>query len=217
MVSERSFQLEPTQGWASLGKVIPVVSIQRLDDLEPLLESLAKGGVQSIEITLRTDVAIEAIAQAVKAFPELMIGAGTVMSIRALEQVVEAGAQFALSPGFLPELVQSAFNNKLPFIPGVATASEVMAGLELGVSHFKLFPATVVGGESLLKAFYGPMPQANFCPTGGVTTDNMRSFLGLANVYAVGMTRLVPNEFIENRDWAGLTASVKSTVGQAHA
>lgn len=201
-------------GWQKLGSVLPVLAFSDLETINPIVDALLEGGVQALEITLRTPIALQAIEHCAKHYPDCAVGAGTIIRPEDLVRVKDAGAQFALSPGLLSELVQLADALRIPFVPGVTTASEVMEGLRLGVSHFKFFPAVPAGGVEVLKAFAGPLPQASFCPTGGITEDNGQQFLAQQNVFAVGMTRLLPKGLIQQKDWSGLKQSMKQTLAQ---
>jgi 2-dehydro-3-deoxyphosphogluconate aldolase/(4S)-4-hydroxy-2-oxoglutarate aldolase len=201
-------------GWSSLGQVLPVLAFSEMDTIDPIVEALFAAGVKSLEITLRTPIALAAIEHCAQRFPECSVGAGTILTAVDVKNVQSAGAQFALSPGLLPEIILAADALRFPFIPGVTTASEVMQGLSCGITHFKFFPAVPAGGVPALQALGGPLPRANFCPTGGISAENGAAFLEQSNVFAVGMTRLVPKEMVANRDWSGLAAYVKQTLAQ---
>lgn len=201
-------------GWSKLGAVLPVLAFTDMETVDPIVDALLSSGIKALEITLRTPIALDAISHCAKQYPDCAVGAGTVLQPEDAVRVQSAGAQFALSPGLLPEVLQLANALSLPFIPGVTTASEVMQGLRLGVSHFKFFPAIPAGGVETLKAFGGPLPQANFCPTGGVSAENGKMFLDQPNVFAVGMTRLLPKDLVDARDWVSLKRSIKQVLAQ---
>lgn len=170
----------------SLAPVVPVVVIEDVDDAVPLAEALVRGGLPAIEVTLRTDAALEAIERIAAEVDGAVVGAGTVTSARQVEDVLAAGARFLVSPGATPTLLDALVASGLPFLPGVATASEIVALLERQITHAKLFPAEVVGGIKALKAFAGPFPQLRFCPTGGINAANAPDYLAQPNVVCVG-------------------------------
>jgi 2-dehydro-3-deoxyphosphogluconate aldolase/(4S)-4-hydroxy-2-oxoglutarate aldolase len=175
----------------SLAPVIPVVVIEDVEDAVPLAEALVRGGLPAIEVTLRTDAALAAIER-IAAVEGAVVGAGTVVSASQVDEALAAGARFLVSPGATPQLLDALQSSGVPFLPGVATASEIVALLERGITHAKLFPAAVVGGIAALQAFAGPFPQVRFCPTGGITAANAPDYLAQPNVACVGgswMTR----------------------------
>lgn len=191
--------------------VMPVVVINDVADAVPVTNALKAGGIKAVEITLRTGAALEAI-RAVKAECEdILVGVGTVVSEQNMKDVAEIGVDFAVSPGFTPNLIKSAQDLGVDLLPGVTSPSEVMLGMELGLSCFKLFPAVAVGGLPLLKSFGGPLPQVTFCPTGGLTIDSFPEFLALPNVACVGGTWLVPAAAVEAKDWQAITDIAKKT------
>ncbi len=190
----------------TLSPVMPVVVIEDAAAAEPLARALLAGGIRTIEITLRTPAALDAIGAIARAVPDIVVGAGTVLEPGDLDAAINAGARFALSPGGTPKLMKAARKRAIPFIPGVATASEIMRGLALGYDCFKFFPAEQLGGAAALKAIAGPLPAARFCPTGGVSFENARSYLALANVACVGGSWLAPADKIAARDWPGIEA-----------
>lgn len=193
----------------ALSPVMPVVVLDDAACAEPLARVLLASGIRTIEITLRTPAALDAIRAVAKAAPEMIVGAGTVLSIDDLEAAIEAGARYALSPGGTPKLLKAARNASIPFIPGVATSSEIMRGLDLGYRCFKFFPAEQMGGVAALKALAGPLPNALFCPTGGVTPEKAASYLALANVRCVGGSWIAPADKIKAGDWAGIETLAK--------
>ena len=193
----------------SLSPVIPVVTIEDAAFAAPLARALLAGGVRTIEITLRTPAALDAIRAAARDVPEMIVGAGTVLSERDLMSAIDAGAHYALSPGGTPALLEAARDATIPFIPGVATSSEIMRGFELGYTHFKLFPAEQLGGVATLKALAGPLPAAHFCPTGSITADKAPAYLALSNVLCIGGSWIASPEQIKARDWAGIEAAAR--------
>ncbi len=190
----------------SLTPVLPVAVLADAGAAAPLARALLAGGVRSIEIAMRTPAALEAMRVAAKAAPDLVIGAGTVLSEQDLHAAADSGARYALSPGATPELLRAARNGPIPLIPGIATASEIMRGLELGYTCFKFFPAEQLGGVAALKALAAPLPAARFCPTGGIGQGQACAYLALGNVLCVGGSWVAPAEMIAAGDWAGIEA-----------
>lgn len=198
-----------------LSPVIPVVVIDDAAQAAPLARALLAGGVRTIEITLRTPAALEAIRAVAREAPGMVVGAGTVLSEADLDAAMEAGARYALSPGGTPRLMKRARKAAIPFIPGAATASEIMRGLDLGYRCFKFFPAEQLGGAAALKALAGPLPDARFCPTGSITAEKAPAYLALDNVPCVGGSWIAPAEKIRDGDWAGVEAAAKQAMGLA--
>lgn len=192
-----------------LSPVMPVVVIDDAAIAEPLARVLLAGGIRTIEVTLRTTAALDAIRAIAKAAPEMIVGAGTVLTEDDLSAAIDAGARYALSPGGTPKLMKAARDAKIPFIPGVATSSEIMRGLDLGYTHFKFFPAEQMGGVAALKAQHGPLPSAKFCPTGGITPEKAPQYLALPNVLCVGGSWIAPSDKIKAQDWAAIEAAAK--------
>ncbi len=157
--------------------------------------------MRAIEVTLRSPTAVECISESRQRFPELLVAAGTVIDARTLEQAMGAGAQFVVSPGISAALLESARRAEALILPGVASASDIMLGMEYGLSNFKFFPAVPAGGIAMLKAFAGPFPMAKFCPTGGLGADNFREYLALPNVICCGGSWMVAGALVENRKW----------------
>lgn len=185
-----------------LSPVIPVVTIEDAASAPDLARALVRGGIRVLEITLRTAQALAAIEEVARAVPEIRVGAGTVLSVGDLQRSADAGAAFAISPGATPDLLAAGASFRIPYLPAVATASDLMAGFAAGYRHFKLFPANVAGGVAALKAFHGPFPEARFCPTGGVSLQTAGSYLALPNVLCVGGSWITPPELLRRRDWA---------------
>ncbi|MEW2114649.1 bifunctional 4-hydroxy-2-oxoglutarate aldolase/2-dehydro-3-deoxy-phosphogluconate aldolase [Streptomyces sp. NPDC005474] len=184
-----------------LTPVVPVVVVEDLADAVPLARALVAGGLPAIEITLRTPVALDAIRAVADAVPDAVVGAGTLISPAQVDDVVAAGARFLVSPGWTDVLLESMRASGVPFLPGVSTASEVVALLERGVREMKFFPAEAAGGTAYLKALSGPLPQARFCPTGGIGPANAPEYLALPNVGCVGGSWMLPADAIAARDW----------------
>ncbi|WP_299879522.1 bifunctional 4-hydroxy-2-oxoglutarate aldolase/2-dehydro-3-deoxy-phosphogluconate aldolase [uncultured Cocleimonas sp.] len=189
----------------AVSPVIPVIEIADVSQAIDLANALIAGGINVLEITLRTEAALASIELLAKEVPTAVIGAGTVLNPEDLAKVRDAGATFAISPGCTNALLQSATDMNFPLIPGVSTGSEVMNGLDLGYTHFKLFPATSVGGISLLKSFSGPFQQAKFCPTGGINEGNYLDFLALKNVLCVGGSWVAPSDLTRSGDFEKIT------------
>lgn len=206
-------QLSPAE-IMSLSPIIPVIEIDDVSQSVDLAHALIAGGINVLEITLRTDAALDAIRLLAKEVPDAHIGAGTVLNINDLTQVRDAGASFALSPGSSTSLLHKAKDINFPLIPGVSTGSEVMQGIDLGYTHFKLFPATTVGGVALLKSFDGPFKHVKFCPTGGINIDNYQDFLSLDNVLCVGGSWIAPSRLIKSGDFEQITALTKAALNE---
>ncbi|RVY21040.1 KHG/KDPG aldolase [Helicobacter pylori] len=192
-----------------ISPIVPVVVIENIKDAVPLAQSLIEGGIPIIEVTLRSSCALEAIELIAKNVPKMRVGAGTILNPTQLEQAQNRGAEFLISPGLTIKLLEHAKKKDMPLIPGVSSSSEVMQALELGYSALKFFPAEYCGGVKLLNAFNGPFKGVKFCPTGGISVDNMRSYLNLENVLCVGGSWLTPKDLIQNKEWDKITEICK--------
>jgi 2-dehydro-3-deoxyphosphogluconate aldolase/(4S)-4-hydroxy-2-oxoglutarate aldolase len=190
-------------------RLVAVLTIERLERAVPLARALVAGGVRTLEITLRTEAGADAAAAIRDAVPEAITGLGTVLSTRDLELAKSLSLPFAFSPGATPDLLDAAVELGVPFVPGIATASELIAAMRRGFTTVKLFPAEQVGGIGALKALGGPFPAARFNPTGGVSEANMGAYLALPNVVAVGGSWLAPAADVEAGNWAAITARAK--------
>ncbi|GKW15291.1 KHG/KDPG aldolase [Pectobacterium carotovorum subsp. carotovorum] len=199
------------------GPVVPVIVVNKLEHAVPMAKALVAGGVRVLELTLRTDCAIDAIRAIAKEVPEAIVGAGTVTNPEQLAAVVEAGAQFAISPGLTEPLLKAATEGNIPLIPGISTVSELMLGMDYGLREFKFFPAEANGGMKALQAIAGPFAQIRFCPTGGITPNNYRDYLALKSVLCVGGSWLVPNDALESGDYARITELAREAVAGAKA
>ena len=186
--------------------VVPVLTIGRVEDAVPLARALVKGGVRTLEVTLRTQVAVESAKAIIAEVPDAIVGIGTILNASDLARAEALGAKFGISPGATPELLKAAAASKLPFAPGIATASELMAALAHGFDLVKFFPAEQSGGINALRALAGPFPQAKFCPTGGIGEANAAAWLAEPNVVAVGGSWLCPPAEIGSGNWTGITA-----------
>jgi 2-dehydro-3-deoxyphosphogluconate aldolase/(4S)-4-hydroxy-2-oxoglutarate aldolase len=186
-------------------RVIPVLTIERVEDAVPLARALVAGGVRTLEITLRTDAAISAAKAIIADVPDAIVGIGTILTPDDLAQAVSLGARFGVSPGATPELLDAAAKSDLPFLPGVATASEVMQAQARGFNTLKFFPAEQSGGIAMLRALAGPFPQMRFCPTGGIGAANAATWVAEPNVLAVGGSWLCPAADIRAGNWSAIT------------
>ncbi len=192
-----------------ISPIVPVVVIENIKDAVPLAQSLIEGGIPIIEVTLRSSCALEAIELIAKNVPKMHVGAGTILNLTQLEQAQNRGAEFLISPGLTPSLLEYAKKKDMPLIPGVSSSSEVMQALEWGYSALKFFPAEYCGGVKLLNAFNSPFKGVKFCPTGGISADNMRSYLNLENVLCVGGSWLTPKDLVQNKEWDKITEICK--------
>ncbi|GHR12527.1 ketohydroxyglutarate aldolase [Helicobacter pylori] len=195
-----------------ISPIVPVVVIEDIKDAVPLVQSLVEGGIQIIEVTLRSSCALEAIELIAKNVPKMRVGAGTILNPTQLEQAQNRGAEFLISPGLTIKLLEHAKKKDMPLIPGVSSSSEVMQALELGYNALKFFPAEYCGGVKLLNAFNGPFKGVKFCPTGGISADNMHSYLNLENVLCVGGSWLTPKNLIQNKEWDKITEICKRSL-----
>ena len=186
--------------------VIPVLTIERLEHAVPLARALVAGGVRVLEVTLRTPVAIEAARAIMSEVPEAIVGIGTILNADDLARAKTLGASFGISPGATPDLLKAAAASGLPFVPGIATASEVMQALAHGFNLLKFFPGEQSGGIKALRALAGPFPEVRFCPTGGIGEANAAAWLAEPNVVAVGGSWLCPAADIRSGNWDGITA-----------
>ncbi len=179
-------------------KVVPVVVISKLEDTIPTLSALTEGGIPAAEITFRTSCAVDAIREGAKAFPNMHIGAGTVINAEQAKQAIDAGASFVVSPGLSAEVAEVCKRAEIPYIPGCATPTEMMQAIALGITTVKFFPANVYGGLSAIKALSAPFPQLKFLPTGGVNLENIRDFLAFDKIVAVGGSFMMKGDIKEN-------------------
>ncbi|UXY14662.1 bifunctional 4-hydroxy-2-oxoglutarate aldolase/2-dehydro-3-deoxy-phosphogluconate aldolase [Chitiniphilus purpureus] len=186
--------------------VMPVLVIEEAEHAVPLARALVEGGIRVLEVTLRTPAALAAVKAIADAVPEAIVGVGTVVRPEQFAEAKAAGARFAVTPGLTEKLAVAARAADMPLLPGVMTPSEVIAALELGFDALKLFPAEQAGSLGMLKALGGPLPQALFCPTGGVTPESAPKLLALPNVGCVGGSWLAPKDKVNAGDWAAITA-----------
>ncbi|MEU1077331.1 MULTISPECIES: bifunctional 4-hydroxy-2-oxoglutarate aldolase/2-dehydro-3-deoxy-phosphogluconate aldolase [unclassified Streptomyces] len=196
-----------------LAPVVPVVVLDDAADAVPLARALVAGGLPAIEVTLRTPAALDAIRAIADGVPEAVVGAGTVVSAAGVGRAMAAGARFLVSPGWTAGLLDAMTASGLPFLPGVATASEVVALLERGIGEMKFFPAEAAGGTAYLRSLAGPLPAARFCPTGGISLASAPDYLALPNVGCVGGTWMLPPDAVAARDWARVEALAREAAG----
>lgn len=198
-------------------RLVPVVVVDGADEGARLADALVAGGLPVAEITLRTAGGLDAIRAVAQGQPDVVVGAGTVTTAAQVDDVVGAGARYIVSPGLSATVVRRAQEHGIPVLPGVATPSEIMAALELGVDVVKLFPAAVVGGPGAIKAFSAPFPQVRFVPTGGVSAANLSSYLDLKPVLAVGGSWMVERSLVAAGDWDEITRRTREAVALAAA
>lgn len=185
-------------------RILPVITIGSEEQILPLADALAAGGLRTLEITLRSSHGLTAIRRLREERPDLCIGAGTVLDRRMMDEVEAAGAQFIVTPGSTREILEAGVSCSVPLLPGTSSASDVMEGYALGYRRFKLFPAEICGGIAALKALGGPFADVRFCPTGGVNAANAAQYLALANVMCVGGTWMIDGASLSSGDWAGI-------------
>lgn len=194
----------------SAAPVIPVITVRGAEDAVPLARALAAGGLPAVEVTLRTAGSLAALEAIAKNVPEAIAGAGTVLSRGQAKAAADAGAAFLVSPGATDRLIEAMQDVGLPWLPGGATASEVMRLREAGYFRQKFFPAEQAGGAAMLKGWGAPLPDVVFCPTGGITAANAQDYLSLPNVGCVGGSWVAPAKMIAERDWAGIESLAKA-------
>jgi 2-dehydro-3-deoxyphosphogluconate aldolase/(4S)-4-hydroxy-2-oxoglutarate aldolase len=197
------------------GPVIPVVVIDRAADAVPLARALLAGGIDTMEITLRTPEALDAIASVAQQVPEMAVGAGTIIRPEQARHAVRCGAAFLVSPGASPRLLAAMLEQPVPILPGAATASEALTLLEHGITEMKFFPAASSGGVPALRALAGPMPEITFCPTGGIDRAESAHYLALPNVVCVGGSWLTPGDLIAAHDWEAISARAAEATGRS--
>ncbi|MBN8540137.1 MAG: bifunctional 4-hydroxy-2-oxoglutarate aldolase/2-dehydro-3-deoxy-phosphogluconate aldolase [Deltaproteobacteria bacterium] len=200
-----------------ISPVIPVVTIKKLEDAVPIAEALLEGGIKIIEITLRTDAGLPSIEEVSKRLSDMTVGAGTVSNPEQFKQASNAGSKFIVSPGLTDRLAQFALSEKTPYLPGVATISEIMKARDYGFHHLKLFPASVVGGPVAIKQFSSLFSDIYFCPTGGISLANMKDYLTISNVVCIGGSWLTPESAIESKNWNEITRLSRQAVAAAFA
>jgi 2-dehydro-3-deoxyphosphogluconate aldolase / (4S)-4-hydroxy-2-oxoglutarate aldolase len=193
-------------------RVVPVVTVEHAADAAALVAALVDGGLPVVEITLRTPAALDSIRLATAEVPSAVVGVGSVTSTAALHEAVDAGARFAVSPGLDDRLIDAAREREIPFLPGIATATELMHAVNRSVEVVKVFPAAPLGGAALIAAFSAVWPDIRFVPTGGISATNLRDYLAIPRVLAVGGSWMVPAAAVTARDWASITAAATAAV-----
>jgi 2-dehydro-3-deoxyphosphogluconate aldolase/(4S)-4-hydroxy-2-oxoglutarate aldolase len=199
-------------GLLDVSAVIPVVTVDDPEHAVPVARALLAGGIGIIELTLRTERALESLALIAADVPDILVGAGTVLNPTQADEAVSRGAQFLVSPGVTPALLRHVLDGSVPFLPGVATVGEAMYAVEHGVTELKFFPAGPAGGPRYLAAVAAPLPQVRFCPTGGVTPENMADYLALSNVGCVGGSWLTPGAAMAAHDWDRIAELARAAV-----
>ena len=197
----------------ALAPVIPVLTVEQLAHAAPLAKALYAGGLKVLEITLRTDAALDVIAAMRMAVPNAVVGAGTLVRPQDFKRADGAGAQFAVTPGLTPELADAARNVGYPLLPGIATPSEILQALHFGYDTLKFFPAQQAGGIPMIQAFGGPFANVAFCPTGGISRNTAPAFLRLPNVLCVGGSWVAPKALVDQGDWEGIEALARDAAG----
>lgn len=192
--------------------VIPVITLDRVEDAVPLAQALVAGGLKVLEVTLRTEAAVEGIREIVKHVPDAIVGTGTVCNEQQIKLSEDLGCQFMISPGATDKLLEAGAQSSVPFLPGVASVSELMRGMEYGHRDFKFFPAEAAGGTSVLKAFAGPFGDIRFCPTGGIGLHNAVEYLALPNVLCVGGSWIAQANLIRQQAWSEIEILAREAV-----
>lgn len=207
--------MSPFNEIAQDNPVIPVVTISSLDHVLPLAEALCKGGIHIVEITLRSELALPAIELVRQHLPDMKVGAGSVKYPKAFQSAINAGAQFAVSPGTTHALLEEALRWDIPFLPAVSTPGESLNLLQAGYDCQKLFPVDIFGGTRYLKSLGGPIPEVSYCPSGGVNEENYREYLEQPNVLCVCGSWMTPKKLITAGDWPAITSLAQQTNPQA--
>lgn len=192
--------------------LIPVIKIENADDAVPLAKALIDGGLPAAEITFRTDCAAEAIKNITEAYPEMLVGAGTVLTCEQVDAAIAAGSKFLVSPGLNPKVTAYALSKGIPMLPGCSNPSDIEAAMELGLSTVKFFPAEAAGGLKMLKAMAAPYGKLNFMPTGGINADNLLEYLNFNKIVACGGSFMVKDELVKEKKWDEITALTKNAV-----
>jgi len=204
MTALKNWQIMPKELFA-MGPIVPVLVINKVADALPIAEALLAANIKVLEVTLRTPAALDVISIIAKELPEAVVGSGTVTNRQQLQQSVDAGAKFAISPGLTTDLLQAGNEGEIALIPGISSISDLMNASDLGYDHLKFFPAEASGGVNAIKSIGGPFPDITFCPTGGINLKNIRDYLALPNVACCGGSWLVPNSAVENKNWSEIT------------
>ncbi len=197
--------------------IMPIVEIEEVDRAVPLAEALKQGGIDILEVVLRTAASLEAISRIRKEVPDVLVGAGTVTSLDKFHAAVDAGSNFIVTPGLTPAIAQAGADSSLPVLPGISCATDIMLGREYGYRAFKFFPAEASGGIAALKALAGPFGDAVFCPTGGIGLHNLADYLRLPSVACIGGSWLTLRDLQERGDWHSITQRTEDALATAHA
>jgi len=211
MTISQNWQVMPKEIFAS-GPIVPVLVIDKVEDALPIAEALLTAGVKVLEVTLRTPAALDVISIIAKELPEAIVGSGTVTNRQQLQQSIDAGAKFAISPGLTKDLLLAGNEGSIALIPGICSISELMDAADFGYDHLKFFPAEASGGVNAIKSIGGPFPDIKFCPTGGINLKNVRDYLALSNVVCCGGSWLVPSSAVEQKDWSAITKLANDAV-----
>jgi 2-dehydro-3-deoxyphosphogluconate aldolase/(4S)-4-hydroxy-2-oxoglutarate aldolase len=211
MTVSKNWQIMPEEIFA-MGPIVPVLVIDKVEDALPIAEALLTADVKVLEVTLRTPAALDVISIIAKELPEAIVGSGTVTNRKQLQQSIDAGAKFAISPGMTKDLLQAGNDGSIALIPGICSISELMDAVDFGYEHLKFFPAEASGGVNAIKSIGGPFPDIKFCPTGGINLKNVRDYLALPNVACCGGSWLVPSSAVEQKDWSVITKLAKEAV-----
>lgn len=192
--------------------IVPVIKLDKVENAEKLAKALRDGGINCAEVTFRAKGADEVIARMVKAYPDMLVGAGTVLTCEQADAAAAAGAKFCVAPGLNPKVVKHCLENGIPFAPGLSSASEIEQALELGLDFAKFFPAEQAGGLPYIKSVCAPYSTMRFMPTGGVTADNLNTYLAYNKIVCCGGSWIVPNKMLEEENWAGITALCREAI-----
>lgn len=201
----------PIRQIISAKSILPVVTFTQKEHVLPVVDALLAGDIRQIEVTLRSEAALAALELIAQKRPEMTLAAGTINNEAQLQQAIDAGAQFGVSPGFDPALAARALSLNFPYLPGVATASEVMLAIKHGYDVLKVFPMKALGGLTLLRSFAGPFPNVLFCPSGGISADTAKEYFSLPNVYSLGGSWLVTATDCADKNWSAITARARAT------
>ena len=197
-------------------KIVPVVKLERTEDAVPLAKALIAGGIPAAEVTFRTACAAEVIKEMTTAFPDMLVGAGTVLNAKQVDEAIEAGAKFIVSPGFDPDMVRHCLDKGIPVLPGCVTAGEVQQAISMGLTLLKFFPAEQSGGLAAIKALSAPFGQIRWMPTGGISVKNIKSYLAFPKIIACGGSYMVADKEINAKDWDKITEICKDTIELIH-
>ena len=192
--------------------IVPVIKLDKVENAEKLAKALRDGGINCAEVTFRAKGADEVISRMTKAYPDMLVGAGTVLTCEQVDAAIKAGAKFCVAPGLNPKVVKHCLDKGVPFAPGLSSASEIEQALELGLDFCKFFPAEQAGGLPYIKSVCGPYTTMRFMPTGGVTADNLNNYLSYSKIVCCGGSWIVPNNLLADEDWAGITKLCREAI-----